>query len=219
MHRGCIIRSFIYIVLVCLFVYILSFSFSLRLFIVIGLQFQFPDFFFLFSLVHPVAIYLKSRKSLGGGGREFFSGGCENHVCYIPTLLPGTKRRNIQGEGRIRFPDLDLVLSHPPPPLRPLFFTHCRSSWTSKFSSIETIPHPPLYRVTRATYRVTKTYIVGKRLDFSQPPSSTTDREEEQASGKRDRVFYIHAHEYRVFHFRSSRGLCVEEGWRMISKG
>lgn len=146
----------------CWFVYLFIFSLSLSLFVCLLLSASSFSFqiFFLFSLVHPVAIYLKSRKSLGGGGREFFSGGCENHVCYIPTLLPGTKRRNIQGEGRIRFPDLDLVLSHPPPPL---FFTHCRSSWTSKFSSIETIPHPPF------------TALLGRLIELQRRISSGSD--------------------------------------------
>lgn len=145
--------------LVCLFVYILSFSFSLRLFIVIGLQFQFPDFFFVFP--RPSRRDLSQvAQVLGRGRKGIFSGGCENHVCYIPTLLPGTKRRNIQGEGRIRFPDLDLVLSHPPPPL---FFTHCRSSWTSKFSSIETIPHPPF------------TALLGRLIELQRRISSGSD--------------------------------------------
>lgn len=83
----------------------------------------------------------------------------------------------------IRFPDLDLLLSRIS---LPLFFTHCRSS--SKFSSI------PLYRVTRPTYRVTKTYIVGKRLDFSQPPSTDTDwNTRKRPLGFYTRVRYVRA--------------------------
>lgn len=216
MHRGCIIRSFIYIVLVCLFVYILSFSFSLRLFIVIGLQFQFPDFFF-FVFSRPSPRDLSQVAQVLGRGRKgiFF-----RRVRKSRMLYPHPPPRNKASKHPRRRKDKisgfrsGFITPSPSPLFHPLSFLVDVEIFFHRDH-----PPPPLYRVTRATYRVTKTYIVGKRLDFSQPPSSTTDREEEQASGKRDRVFYIHAHEYRVFHFRSSRGLCVEEGWRMISKG
>ena len=179
---------------VCLFVYILSLSLSLRSFIVIDLGSSFQ----IFSLPSPIpSRFISSRASrpLGGRGNFFFSGGCENRVCLA--TFP-SRNKALKHPTRIRFPDLDLVLSRIS---LPLFFTHCRSS--SKFSSI------PLYRVTRPTYRVTKTYIVGKRLDFSQPPSTDWN------TRKRPLGFYTRVrmseHEYKVFHFqRSPRWLRVE---------
>lgn len=177
---------------VCLFVYILSLFLSSFVYCYRP-RLEFPDFFS--SLAHPLAIYLESRESSFGREGEFFFGGCENRVCLA--TFP-SRNKALKHPTRIRFPDLDLVLSRIS---LPLFFTHCRSS--SKFSSI------PLYRVTRPTYRVTKTYIVGKRLDFSQPPSTDWN------TRKRPLGFYTRVrmpeHEYRVFHFqRSPRWLRVE---------
>lgn len=54
---------------------------------------------------------------------------------------------------------------------------------------------PPL-RITRATYRVTKTYIVGKRLDFPDRHRLAPDRGE--ASGERDRFYTRGALKYAL---------------------
>lgn len=202
----------------CWFVYLFIFSLSLSLFVCLLLSassFSFQIFFFVFS--RPSRRDLSQVAQVLGRGRKgiFF-----RRVRKSRMLYPHPPPRNKASKHPRRRKDKisgfrsGFITPSPSPLFHPLSFLVDVEIFFHRDH-----PPPPLYRVTRATYRVTKTYIVGKRLDFSQPPSSTTDREEEQASGKRDRVFYIHAHEYRVFHFRSSRGLCVEEGWRMISKG
>lgn len=110
--------------------------------------------------------------------------------------------------GRIRFPDLDLVLSH-----IPLLFTHCRSSWTSKFSSIER-DHPapsPLspYSGDLSSY---KDVYRREAIGFSQPPSSTRPegRKKKPLGNGIGCFIYTRMHRYRAFHFHSKMNAYVE---------
>lgn len=158
--------------------FIFSLSFSLRSFIVIDLGSSFQIFFF---SLFPRDLSRVARVVLWEGRGIFFWRVRESRM---PRHVPFPSRNKASKHPTwIRFPDLDLLLSRIS---LPLFFTHCRSS--SKFSSI------PLHRVTRPTYRVTKTYIVGKRLDFSQPPSTDTDwNTRKRPLGFYTRVRYVRA--------------------------
>lgn len=73
----------------------------------------------------------------------------------------------------------------------------------SRLAATKNFPRPPssVGRITRTTYRVTKTYIAGKRLDF---PDRRLAPDEGEAFGERDR-FYIYARTrgYRVSDFRT----------------
>lgn len=106
-----------------MFICLYSLSFSLSSFVYCyRFRFEFPDFS-VFPRPSPRDLF---RVVVGRGRKEeFFPEGAK--IAYTSLypfpLPPGTKRRNIQGEGRMRFPDLDLVLSHIPPPLfHPLSF-------------------------------------------------------------------------------------------------
>lgn len=197
---------------VCLFVYILFLSLSLFVCLLLSVSVRVSRFF---PRPSPRDLF---RVVVGRGRKEeFFPEGAK--IAYTSLypfpLPPGTKRRNIQGKDEISGFRSGFI-TYPSPSFSPTVVPRGRRNF------LPSRPSPrPFYRVTRPTYRVTKTYIVGKRLDFSQPLSTTT-WEEEEASGKRDRIFYTHmrmpAHEYGVFHFqRSPRGYrrrTISKGWK-----
>lgn len=163
---------------VCLFVYILSLSLFLFVCLLLSTSARVSRFF-LFPRPSPRDLSRVARVVLWEGRGIFFWRVRESRM---PRHVPFPSRNKASKHPTwIRFPDLDLLLSRIS---LPLFFTHCRSS--SKFSSI------PLYRVTRPTYRVTKTYIVGKRLDFSQPPSTDWNTRK-RPLGFYTRVRYVRA--------------------------
>lgn len=149
---------------VCLFVYILFLSLSLRLFIVIGFGSSFQIFPF-------PSRFISSRRWAGEEG-GIFSGGCENRV-YLAISLPSPSRNKASKHPRRGKDEISGFrsgfITYPSPSFSPTVVPRGRRNF------LPSRPSPrPFYRVTRPTYRVTKTYIVGKRLDFSQPLSTTT---------------------------------------------
>lgn len=151
---------------VCLFVYILFLSLSLRLFIVIG----FGSSFQIFPSPIP-SRFISSRRWAGEEG-GIFSGGCENRV-YLAISLPPPSRNKASKHPRRGKDEISGFrsgfITYPSPSFSPTVVPRGRRNF------LPSRPSPrPFYRVTRPTYRVTKTYIVGKRLDFSQPLSTTT---------------------------------------------
>lgn len=200
---------------VCLFVYILFLSLSLFVCLLLSVSVRVSRFF---RFPSPIpSRFISSRRWAGEEG-GIFSGGCENRV-YLAISLPSPSRNKASKHPRRGKDEISGFrsgfITYPSPSFSPTVVPRGRRNF------LPSRPSPrPFYRVTRPTYRVTKTYIVGKRLDFSQPLSTTT-WEEEEASGKRDRVFYTHmrmpAHEYGVSHFqRSPRGYrrrTISKGW------
>lgn len=100
----------------------------------------------------------------------------------------------------------------PPPPLPPNFVLRSPTlSGSILLAGRRNFLPKALRRITRATYRVTKTYIVGKRLDF---PDHRLAPDEGEASGERDRFYTQGApkHAFIEHQMRIPRSLIADLG-------